>query len=507
MQRFLSVILIMGAIIAFVGTAEVQGERAVEEWIARYDGDSDYATAMAIDDSANVYVTGMSYGPSSRVRATIKYDSDGNEQWVAWYNKGAGEEVVIDVDGLGNVYVAGTSTSDGYATVKYDANGTELWVAGYDGPSDGPDNPLAIAVADSGKVYVTGRSWSSVTKFDCTTIKYSPDSNEPLWVARYDGPGNDWDVAHAITIDNSGSIYIIGRSKGSGTGPSDYATIKYHPDSNEPLWVARYNGPANDWDQAYAVAVDSFNNIYVTGSSDGIGTYSDYTTIKYGPDSNEPLWVARYNGAANSFDSARAIVVDDSDNIYVTGGSIDAGAGWDFVTIKYSPDSNEPVWVAMYNGPANDDDIAIAIASDDSGNTYVTGYSEGVGTDDDYATIKYDPNGTELWVARYNELGNGPDQPVGIAVDDFGNVYVAGWSVYDSTEYEDDYITIKYTQCIQVGDINCDRDVDFGDFAVLSEHWLESSCGDCGWADMDDDEDVDYNDLKELANNWLEGTS
>jgi len=42
---------------------------------------------------------------------------------------------------------------------------------------------------------------------------------------------------------------------------------------------------------------------------------------------------------------------------------------------------------------------------DGSGNVYVTGYSLEIGTNYDYATIKYNSNGDSLWVQRYNGPG------------------------------------------------------------------------------------------------------
>src|SRR6266576_1656105 len=49
-------------------------------------------------------------------------------------------------------------------------------------------------------------------------------------------------------------------------------------------WVRRYNGAANNEDQAFAVIADKDGNIIVGGSSYVIGSGVDYLTIKYNPD-------------------------------------------------------------------------------------------------------------------------------------------------------------------------------------------------------------------------------
>ena len=316
----------------------------------------------------------------------------------------------------------------------------EAWVARYNGPGYYIDEAHAIAVDGSGNVYITGRSSGAGTGSDYATIKYN-SAGQQRWVARYNGPVNGDDETYAIAIDSSGNVYVTGRSAGAGTA-DDYLTIKYNSAGQEQ-WVARYNGPAteNYTDQAYAIAVDGSGNIYVTGTSFGANEY-DYATIKYNADGQEQ-WVARYNGPGNGGEDAYAIAIDSSGNVYVTGTSIGSGTEADYATIKYDS-AGQQQWVARYNGPGNGRDKAYAIAMDGSGNVYVTGESFAAGAEYDYAIIKYDSAGQEQWVARYNGPGNFFDIAYAIAVDESGNVYVTGESTGSGTSY--DYATIKYVQ-------------------------------------------------------------
>ena len=145
-----------------------------------------------------------------------------------------------------------------------------------------------------------------------------------------------------------------------------------------PLWTNRYNGPGNGDDYARAVAVDGSNNVIVTGYSTGSGSDYDYATIKYSS-AGVPLWTNRYNGPGNGDDYAYAVAVDGSNNVIVTGYSTGSGSGYDYATIKYSS-AGVPLWTNRYNGPGNSDDEATAVAVDGSNNVIVTGYSSGSGS-------------------------------------------------------------------------------------------------------------------------------
>lgn len=488
-----------------------------EQWLARYnnlDNNSlNYSWALAVDNSGNVYVTGNSHpgGGTSSEYATIKYDPSGNQLWANRYHGSANSydgARALAIDNSGNVYVTGLSydsnTHGDYATIEYDPNGNQLWVARYNGPGDNEDVAQALALDNSGNVYVTGYSIGGGTGYDPTfldyaTIKYSGLNGNQLWVARYSGPGHNLDGGRALAIDNnSGNVYVTGYSTGSGTG-HDYATIKYRPTDGKQLWVKRYNGPADGNDQAYALAIDGSGNVCVTGRSRGSGTSDDdYATVKYSPDGTQ-LWVARYNGPADNNDWARALIVDNSGNVYVSGvtGYSDGGSTKnDYATIKYAPDGNQ-LWVARYNAsqksyPVPGPDSLAVLAIDDSGNIYLAGNSYDSVTGFNWATIKYDPNGNQLWVTNYIGPANRTDEIYDLAVDDSGNVYVTGWS--SNSPSTCDYATIKYTQhdyCISPfpADYDGDCKVNFTDFAMLAEDWLESTY---------------IEDLAELAEDWLE---
>jgi hypothetical protein len=128
----------------------------------------------------------------------------------------------------------------------------------------------------------------------------------------------------------------------------------------------------------------------------------------------------------------------------VTGGSQHADNNFDYLTIKYNADLDS-VWTRRYNNPGiNDYDLSNALALDAAGNVYVTGTSyRGQLGGYDYATVKYDPQGVESWVIRYE--GPGDDIPSAVALDQEGRVYVTGYS--EKTPGADqDYLTIKYEQ-------------------------------------------------------------
>ena len=281
------------------------------------------------------------------------------------------------------------------------------------------------------------------------------------WVQQYNGTGSNQDNARAIVVDDSENVYISGFSAGQTT-EYDFATIKYNY-SGDSLWVRRYNGPVDGIDGSYSISLDHLNNVFVSGKSEGRNgndTNSDYAIIKYNS-TGVLQWIQRYNGLANGHDEAYALDIDLLGDVYVTGFSQGITTLYDYATLKYSSTGIQQ-WVQRYNGfNGKGSDVAKSISIDGFGNVFVTGYSAGETFPNqyDYATLKYNSYGAIQWIQRYNGLANGIDWAYSLALDSIGNVYITGESFDNNTGM--DIVTIKYSQTIGIHPISTEVPVEY----------------------------------------------
>ena len=423
-------------------------------WESRFTStgqNTDVGKKLTIDASGNVYVTGTSFTSTANGFdiVTIKYNALGVQQWSAVFNgagNGIDEARDIKVDNAGNVYITGftrtTATNFDYITIKYNASGVQQWATTYNGTANGFDEAYALDIDASGNVYVTGGSDVTSQGSNFVTIKYNA-SGVQQWLANYNGPGNSIDASTQIKLDNSGNIYVSGHSLGSGTD-LDFATIKYN-NAGTQQWAARFNGSLNLFDVPEAITLDNAGNVYVAGASyGGIATENDYVTVKYDANGVQQ-WFVKYDGTLNDEDKIFDIVVDQNQNVYVTGRSFGSGGSAEnIVTIKYDAGGNLD-WLNSYDGPASGFDEAREMRLGTSGALYVTGYSEGISTNNDYLTLKFDTaNGNILWEARFDGPASNNDQAFSMEIDADESIYVTGTS-FSPASFQD-FSTIKWCQ-------------------------------------------------------------
>jgi hypothetical protein len=423
-------------------------------WVHRWTSpgaEYDWAYAIAIDDSGYAYVTGK-IEVNGGDCAVIKYYPNGDTAWIRIYpNTGSSTERAssIAIGASGSIYLTGYTMNSGagdYLTIKYSPNGDLVWTQTYNGISSQYDFANWVAVDDQENVYITGYSRGSSYQNDIATVKYDSSGNQ-LWVARFDGSGGYNDEGQKVIAGNDGYVYVTGDANQFSSGSiKNYVTIKYYAVDGDTAWVRTYNGPADSSDQARDMEVDASGNVYVTGSSRGVGTLNDILTIKYDSLGNEK-WTARYNNPDTSLtDGGYGIKVDDAGNVYVTGQSRGVGTGTDFVTIKYDSLGSQ-LWAMRYNGPANDLDRPSdetggkCMAIDQYANIYVAGVSKDTTTYNDYITIMYDSAGVEQWVVRYDGYDT-LDYAMAVAANDYGEVCVTGRSI--GLGSSGDWATVKY---------------------------------------------------------------
>jgi hypothetical protein len=152
-------------------------------------------------------------------------------------------------------------------------------------------------------------------------------------------------------------------------------------------------------------------------------------------------WVQRYDGPAGDVDEATAVAVTSGGNVIVTGFSRATGGFDDFATISYSS-AGVPIWTNLYNGPENYVDTPAAVAVDNGGNVFVAGYSLSSNGVNSYVTIAYSGAGLPLWTNRYAGLADSGGSATAMAVDTNGNVFVTGFAAGSSST---GYGTIAYS--------------------------------------------------------------
>jgi len=270
-----------------------------------YQFGNDAPYAVAVDPSDNVIVTGRaqdnSASPGNANYYTVKYAAaDGTVLWEQTYDGpnlpsgGMGNSDVataLAVDSTGNVAVTGRSQvpTDGdpgvavdYLTIKYAAaDGHPLWLQRYDGPNHGLDVPEAIAMDGAGNVVVTGVSSadSGYGNVDYYTAKYAAADGHLLWEQRYDDCRHGGDWAKTVSVDESGNVFVTGTSAGATS--SDFYTVGYAANNGSILWSQRSSPLA--YEEASGLVLDSAGGAIVTGWSDNPSGNVDIYTARYSP--------------------------------------------------------------------------------------------------------------------------------------------------------------------------------------------------------------------------------
>ena len=299
---------------------------------------------------------------------------------------------------------------------------------------------------DEYKIYVDGELYTSIPGDGCLMkcsslssgksariLNLIKDKNQTIKVSACDYEGNcstnNPTITKYFTIDNSGGG---GQSRLGGSTPG---------------FLVTFGGSQVETDIA-GVAVDSSDNIYITGTSLGTnvfgssvtsGTSDNIFVVKLNS-SGVIQWV--YTAGGNGRDRGRKIALDSSGNVYVVGyyqNTVDFGGGnvtsnqsFDAFILKLNS-SGTFQWVKSYGG-SNGNDLGRDVAIDSSDNVYMLGafrttvdFGGGNVTSNgnsDVFLVKLNSSGVFQWV--YTAGGTGDDGVRALALDSGDNPYITG---------------------------------------------------------------------------------
>ncbi|UKN02243.1 S8 family serine peptidase [Paracrocinitomix mangrovi] len=325
----------------------------------------------------------------------------------------------------GKLYVTGnTLNTNGDAdivTVKFNSNGDTVWTSTYSGNAGEDDYGIDIAVLSNGDVITLGASKDSLEDYNYVLIRYANSNGDEEWSYEWNGQGEGVDIPYDLVIDPYDKIYAVGGSEASN-GLSDYGVIKLSS-SGSFSWESYYD--YNDLHDAAATAAIDKTKTYLVvtgGSAANVGDY-DIATAKIKLVDGSYSSPSRTSQSNTTLAEVFGMTNDTMNNFYITGYAVVSGEQ-NIQTIKL--DSNLTVdWVVNYNGGLND--VGRDIAVDNSGNVYVTGYTQLTNGSNNNITIKYDSQGNLQWKREFGNIVD-PEDVRGekIEIDANNNIYVVG---------------------------------------------------------------------------------
>ncbi len=334
---------------------------------------------IAVDPAGYVYVADTG---NDRIQ---KFSGDGVFMR-SWGGPGSGEgqfenPVGIAADSNGGISVLDSKnnriqkfSSDGIYLSQTDGKVLAGWV----------QFPRWLAVDRSGNIFVSGT-------VNCQVLELAPDGTRLAnWSQKNPNNPPSMPCLGGLAIDDSGTVYVA-------DGANDRIVSLLPGGSLQTAW----NPPVWEYSGAGGMAVDSQNNVYVTGRSH---------VLKFSADGSFLRQWGGYGSADGQFTASSAIAIDHKDIVYAADPSVD----------RIEKFKSDGTFISKFGsrgtGPGQFE-FPHLLAVDAADNLFVI---------DEARVQKYSPAGKFL--AQFGSFGNGPGQfsnPVGLAIDPGGNLYVS----------------------------------------------------------------------------------
>lgn len=320
---------------------------------------------------------------------------------------------------------------------------------GGDPAADDCDDAATRQVVGTHAIYMTGTSRCDGSgSWDIVTLAVGFDG-ELLWTARHPGSVYLRHEGFGLAVSpDGGRVYVAG-SEDNGED-DDWIVLAYDAATGAPAWVTRYDGPAGDDDQAWAIAASpDGERVYVAGFDrrhrSGGGQDVDIVTASLEASTGAIDWTERFADERGWVDHPRAIGVE-GDRVVVTGSSIELLSRQDLVTLAYRDDRDgqraELLWRDTYDGGDWDQPSVpclrrrlwlcglmgtIAVTPDTAAIT-ATSFVDPTTDDAVWTTIAYDlATGERRWLDRHGDPAHQNKANAIAASPDGATIYVTGF--------------------------------------------------------------------------------
>ncbi len=235
------------------------------------------------------------------------------------------------------------------------------------------------------------------------------------------------DSGRDIVFDVDGNTYLAGKEYNTSRGVFDIIIAKYNSSGNQE-WKSTWQHTSGSI--GYGIAMDSSQNLYITGYAKNTSTDYDIVLLKY---SNNGVYQWNRTWGGNFDDKGYGIVINNTDDIFITGSTESYGTFGDVVLLKFNSTGNFE-WYKNFGG--TDTDVGKNLDIDSHGNVYITGYTSsfGVAISNGYL-LKYNSSNMLEWNKTWG--GSLPDDFYDLVIDNDDNVYVCGNSKSYSQGFSD----------------------------------------------------------------------